>query len=129
MKKPTTILVAEDEASYAVVVEMLLEADGYEVAKVADGREALTWLKEHTPGLAVLDVNMPHLSGLDVCARMKRVSRLKDVPVVILTALRDNATRDGAREARADALVLKPLEGKDFRSLVRRLLAGERQPF
>lgn len=128
MNEPPTILLAEDEASYAVVVEMLLEADGYQVAKVADGREALTWLREHTPSLAVLDVAMPHMTGLEVCARMKRVSRLKHVPVVILTALRDNGTREGAREAKADALVLKPLEGKDFRSLVRRLLAGERQP-
>ncbi len=120
---------AEDEAAFSTVLEMLLSVDGYEVAKVADGREALAWLREHTPDLAILDVVMPHLSGIEVCSRMKRVRRLKEVPVIILTALRDHATRAQAREANADALVIKPLEGKDFRALVQRVLDGERQPF
>ena len=120
---------ADDEPAFTVVVEMLLSLDGYEVVTVGDGREALAWLREHTPDLAILDVAMPHLNGLDVCGRMKRVRRLKGVPVMILTGLRDDATRTLARQAEADALVPKPLEGKDFRALVRRLLAGERYPF
>jgi CheY-like chemotaxis protein len=123
-----TILLADDEAAFTKVVEMLLSVDGHEVVTVADGRDALAWLKEHTPDLAILDVAMPHLSGIEVCSRMKRVRRLRDVPVIILTALRNDVTRETARQAEADALVLKPLEGKDFRGLVRRLLAGERQP-
>ena len=122
-----TILVADDDEAFTVVVEMLLSVDGYEVAKAVDGREALAWLKDHTPDLAILDVAMPHLDGIEVCSRMKRVRRLKDVPVIILTGLRDAATRASARNAKADALVIKPLEGKDFRALVQRVLAGERQ--
>ncbi len=128
MEDTRTILVAEDDVAFTVVVEMLLSVDGHDVVKVADGREALAWLKEHTPDLAILDVAMPHLSGIEVCSRMKRVRRLQDVPVIILTGLRDAATRELARQAKADALVLKPLEGKDFRTLVQRVLAGERQP-
>lgn len=128
MEDTRTILVADDEVAFGVVVEMLLSVDGHEVVKVADGREALTWLKEHTPDLAILDVSMPHLSGIEICSRMKRVQRLQNVPVIILTGLRDARTRESARQAKADALVLKPLEGKDFRGLVQRVLAGERQP-
>jgi DNA-binding response OmpR family regulator len=122
-----TILVAEDEEAFSTVLEMLLSIDGYDVVEVADGREALAWLREHTPDLAILDVVMPHMSGIEVCSRMKRVRRLKEVPVVILTALKDQATRVQAREAGADALVVKPLQGKDFRALVQRVLDGERQ--
>ena len=118
---------ADDDEAFTVVVDMLLSADGHDVVKVVDGREALAWLKDHTPDLAILDVAMPHLDGIEVCSRMKRVRRLKDVPVIILTGLRDAATRASARQAKADALVIKPLEGKDFRALVRRVLAGERQ--
>jgi len=117
-----TILVAEDLAGQRMVLDMLLTVEGYDVELVTDGLEALAYLKENTPDLAILDVRMPNLDGLEVCARMKRVSRLKDVPVMILTAHRDPATLESARLAGADAVVIKPLEGKDFRSEVKRLL-------
>lgn len=122
------ILTAEDEAGQRAVVELLLSSDGYEIASVADGREALAWLKEHTPALAILDVRMPHLGGLDVCRRMKGVRRLANVPVVILTAMRDTATDEAARAAGADLIVHKPLEGKDLRIQIRRLLEGATRP-
>jgi len=127
VEQARTILVADDQESFAKVVEMLVSVDGHEVVRVNDGREALEWLKDNTPDLAILDVAMPRVSGIEVCDRMKRVARLKDVPVMILTGLRDANTRDMARHAKADALVLKPLEGKDFRALVRRMMAGEKQ--
>jgi CheY-like chemotaxis protein len=117
-----TILVADDQEGQLAVIDMLLSLDGYRTVAVADGREALAWLKTHTPDLAILDVKMPHVDGLDVCYRMKSVSRLQAVPVVILTAMRDTATLEGARAAGADAVVRKPLSGKDFRATVRELL-------
>ena len=113
---------AEDLAGQRLVLDMLLTVEGYDVKLVEDGAEALAYLKPHTPDLAILDVRMPNVDGLEVCARMKRVTRLKGVPVMILTALRDDATLESARLAGADAVVIKPLEGKDFRSEVKRLL-------
>lgn len=123
-----TILVADDDVGHRTVVDMLLSVDGYEVVQVGDGREALAWLKAHTPDLAILDVGMPHVDGLDVCSRMRRVSRLAAVPVIVLTGMRDDRTRDLARLAKADAMVTKPLVGKDFRELVTSVLEGRRQP-
>lgn len=117
-----TILVADDQAGQLAVIDMLLSLDGYEIATVEDGREALDWLKTHTPDLAILDVAMPFVDGIDVCRRMKKVSRLQAVPVIVLTGLRDDATLEGARAAGAAAVIRKPLEGKDFRATVRRLL-------
>ena len=102
---------------------MLLSVDGYEVVTVADGREALDYLKDNTPDLAILDVQMPHLTGLEVCDRMKRIPRLKDVPVIILTAHRDDYVLTQARMAHANRIVYKPLEGKDLRATVREVLA------
>jgi DNA-binding response OmpR family regulator len=72
-------------------------------------------------------VTMPFLSGLEVADRMRRVGRLKDVKIIVLTASRDERTRELARLAKVDALMLKPLEGKDFRALVKAVLAGEPQ--
>lgn len=120
-----TILVADDLAGQRMVLEMLLSLDGYEVHSVEDGREALEYLQHNTPHLAILDVNMPHMTGIDVCDRMKRVPRLRDVPVIILTVMRDDRTTATARIAGADAIVMKPLEGKDFRAIVRDLLADD----
>ncbi|NLG09653.1 MAG: response regulator [Deinococcales bacterium] len=105
---------------------MLLSVEGYEVAMVEDGKAALEHLKDNTPDLAILDVKMPYLSGIEVCRRMKRIPRLKHVPVIILTALRDETTLRDAREQGADEVILKPLEGKDFRETVKRLVAASR---
>lgn len=117
-----TLLIADDQAGQRAVLEMLLSLEGYELVTVEDGREALEWLKENTPDLAILDVNMPHVDGLDICRRMKGVTRLRSVPIMILTALRDDATMAAAEDAAADMVVRKPLEGKDFRQHVQRLL-------
>ena len=126
MDEPTRILVADDIEGQRLVLEMLLSSDGHVVDTVEDGRAALDYLKTTTPDLAILDVAMPFVSGIDICHRMKRIPRLKDVPVIILTALKDERTREMARVARADAIVTKPLEGKDFRATVRDLLAAGR---
>jgi CheY-like chemotaxis protein len=111
-----------------MVLEMLLSVDGYDVTTVEDGKAALDYLKGHTPGLAILDVKMPFMTGIEICDRMKRIPRLARVPVIILTAMRDEATMNAAKDAKADAVVLKPLEGKDFRQTVRRLLAEGAKP-
>ncbi|HRN18150.1 MAG: response regulator [Trueperaceae bacterium] len=128
-KEPTIVLVADDIEGQRRVLEMLLSVDGYEVVTVDDGKEALEYLKENTPDIAILDVKMPHLSGIEVCDRMKRTPRLRDVPVIVLTALRDDHTLGQARLALADRIIYKPLEGKDFRATVRELLAsGSAEP-
>lgn len=118
-----TILVADDIAGQRMILDMLLSVDGYDVELVEDGLEALQYLKEHTPDLAVLDVMMPNVSGIEVCMRMKRITRLRKIPVVMLTGLRDDETRAQINAAQADALVYKPLEGKDFRETIRTLLS------
>ena len=83
---PPLVLVAEDNEGHRALVDMLLASEGYEVAMVEDGKAALDWLKEHTPDLAILDVAMPNLGGLEVAERIRRIGRLKDTKIVILTA-------------------------------------------
>lgn len=124
---PAVILVADDQEGHLTLIEMLLSIDGYEVVTVSDGREALEWLAANTPDVAVLDVQMPFVDGIEVCRRIKAVRRLKHVPVVILTAMRDEGKLESARIAGADAVVRKPLEGKDFRATVRSLVEVARE--
>ncbi|MFA5550089.1 MAG: response regulator [Trueperaceae bacterium] len=121
--KKASILVADDLAGQRLILEMLLSVDGYNVTAVEDGKAALEYLRGNTPDLAILDVKMPYLTGIEVCDRMKRIPRLKHVPVIILTALRDEDTLQRARDSQADDVIMKPLEGKDFRQTVKDMLA------
>ena len=123
-EKRPEILVADDLAGQRMVLEMLLSVDGYDVITVEDGKAALDYLKGNTPALAILDIKMPYLTGLDVCSRMKRIPRLRGVPVIILTALRDEDTVRQAWASKADQVIHKPLEGKDFRQTVKDLVAS-----
>ena len=121
-KAPPTILVVDDQTGQRVILDMLLTLDGYEVVALEDGRAALEYLKAHTPQLVILDIAMPYMSGIEICSRMKRISRLSKVPVIILTAQREERALSEARLAKADRVILKPLEGKDFRAVVRELI-------
>jgi CheY-like chemotaxis protein len=125
--QPAVILVADDQEGQLVLVDRLLSIEGYEIVTVQDGREALEWLSKNTPDAAVLDVQMPFVDGIEVCRRIKAVRRLKHVPVAILTGMRDEGKLESARIAGADAIVRKPLEGKDFRATVRKLVAAGRE--
>ena len=123
-----TILVADDNAGQRNILDLILSADGYHVDAVEDGREALLYLKTNTPDLIILDVLMPHFNGLEVCGRLKRVPRLKHVPVIVLTALQDDETLATADMARADKVLIKPLAGKDLRSIVYDLIKSRFTP-
>jgi CheY-like chemotaxis protein len=125
-EQPATILVADDEPAIRNLLEMILGAEGHTVVTVPDGKEALAYLKDNTPDLIVLDVNMPFLSGIDVCSRIKRIKRFQHTPVVILTAMNDQRTRDEAKGVKVDLFVNKPLTGKNFRKTVQDLLEAGR---
>jgi len=68
---------------------------------------------------------MPHIDGLQSCERMKRIQRLKKVPVVIVTGLQDEQTTEMIRFVKPDAVIYKPMSGKNFRETIRALLAAK----
>jgi CheY-like chemotaxis protein len=93
------ILVVDDHSDTRVVLTRLLSVHGYEATALAGGVEALRYLKSHTPGLVILDFNMPGLNGHDVLRAMRYDARLRDVPVLIHTA-------EDSEQRRADSLLL-----------------------
>jgi CheY-like chemotaxis protein len=116
-----TVLIVEDDTSLQSVLEALLGRD-YRVTIVGDGKEALEHLQWDTPNLVILDVTIPHVDGLDICSRIKRIKRFRDTIVIVMTASMDERTHDAANLAKADAFVSKPIENEQFRKLVRELL-------
>ncbi len=122
MGEAKKILIADDSDSIRSLLEMILTAELHEVTQVPDGREALLYLKDHTPDLIILDITMPFIDGLEVCSRIKRISRFKATPVILLTAHTDEDTKKKADLVGADVLVHKPLSGKNFRTTILEML-------
>jgi len=125
MGGPTrTVLVADDDIGHLRMLELVLGAHHFDVVGVENGHDALTYLQSHTPDMMILDVNMPFMTGLEVCTRARRLARLKGVPVIIMTALTDDDTRQRAVEAGANLFLGKPITGTDLRGAIGSLLAA-----
>ncbi|MBL8931443.1 MAG: response regulator transcription factor [Kineosporiaceae bacterium] len=109
---PSRVLVVEDDATVAEVVRTYLEHAGFEIAQAMDGVTALSLAGRRTPDLVVLDLMLPGLSGLEVCARLRQ-SR-PDLPVIMLTALGEESDRLLGLESGADDYLVKPFSPREL---------------
>jgi DNA-binding response OmpR family regulator len=126
-------LVAEDDPDIVELVTHYLATDGWTVDARADGRQALDLLRQGPYELLILDLQLPGLDGLAVCAEARRDPRTRAIPIVMLTARGDEADRIVGLEMGADDYVVYPFSPKELvarvRALFRRLdRNGEEQP-
>ncbi len=117
-----TILIADDDARIRLLLRLTLDGDGHEVLEAADGDAALAALRAHRPVAAVLDVQMPGRSGLDVCRALRSDPNLAGIGVVIVSA---NTTERQARAAGADAFVPKPFSPRALLAEVQQLAMAQ----
>ncbi len=117
------VLLAEDDADIRFLVTFKLEQAGHEVRAFGDGLSALADAREHTPGLAVLDIFMPGMSGLDVCRELRADPATAAVPVIILTAAAQEADVAAGFAAGADEYIVKPFSPRDLAARVKAVLA------
>ncbi len=126
MTDPTTrlchILVADDEAHIGRIIKMKLEQGPFRVSLAYDGQEALDFINndEHVD-LALLDLMMPKLSGLDVLKQIRAQERFKDLPCIILTAGGDAKHERDAFALGATQFLTKPFSPKKLYALIARL--------
>ena len=116
------VLVVEDEPKLAELVGDYLKAAGYEAHCIADGLEAVPWVKSHAPDCIVLDLMLPGRNGLEIC---KEVRSFSDVPIIMVTARVEEVDRLIGLEAGADDYLCKPFS---VRELVARVKALLRRP-
>ena len=116
-----TILIADDEEDILGLLRLHLTRLGYEVVAARDGEEALRLAAERRPDLAVLDVSMPKLDGLEVTRRLRDGG---GVPVILLSALVQPSDVERGLEAGAKAYMRKPFTGDELRERVEELLGG-----
>lgn len=125
---PAHVLVVEDERDIAALVAYHLTREGYRVRTAGSGAEALEALALERPDLIVLDLMLPGLSGLEVLSELKARPELADVPVVVLTARRDEADRIRGLELGADDYVTKPFSPQELVLRVAAVLRRTRAP-
>ena len=111
---PARILVVEDERDIAALVAYHLTKEGYRVRTAEGGTEALEAAAAERPDLLVLDLMLPGFSGYEVLQEIRRRPELAEVPVVVLTARRDEADRVKGLELGADDYVTKPFSPREL---------------
>ncbi len=123
-------LVVEDDPDIVELVAHYLRPEGLEVEAAADGRQALERLRREVFGLVVLDLQIPGLDGLSLCAELRRDARTAALPIVMLTARGDLTDRVVGLEVGADDYIVKPFSPKELVARVRALLrrAERREP-
>src|ERR1043165_9852700 len=121
------LLVVEDEASIAEVVSLYLKRAGYNVQIAADGRQAMNTFERQTPDLVILDLMLPEVDGFSLTRWLRDRS---NVPIIMVTARRQEFDRIAGLETGADDYVVKPFRPQELvrraRAVMRRL--GREQP-
>ncbi|BDB20804.1 DNA-binding response regulator [Pseudomonas sp. CYM-20-01] len=113
------ILIVEDDADSANILEAYLRRDGFEVALAEDGQRGLDLHKSWQPDLILLDVMLPRLSGTEVLSAVRRSS---DTPVIMVTAMGDEPEKLGALRYGADDYVVKPYSPREVVARVHAVL-------
>jgi DNA-binding response OmpR family regulator len=113
------VLIADDDADIRMLVRLRLERSGYTVVAANDGIQALALAIECRPDLAILDVSMPGLSGVEVTRRLRE--QHATMPVILLTARAHDADVAEGADAGANAYVTKPFSPQELESRVRSL--------
>ncbi|MBE9552123.1 MAG: phosphate regulon transcriptional regulator PhoB [Proteobacteria bacterium] len=120
------ILIVEDEAALSTLLTYNLEKEGFTVRVAADGERAMEALDEEAPDLVLLDWMLPHLSGIEICRRIRRDPATRDLPVIMLTAKGEEADRIRGLDTGADDYVTKPFSPAELVARVRALLRRAR---
>ena len=107
MSQPS-VLIVEDEPAQVEVLAYNLKAEGFHVITADNGEDALILVDEYMPDLIVLDWMMPHISGIEVCRRLKTRPETRSIPIIMLSARSEEIDRVRGLEIGADDYVTKP---------------------
>lgn len=122
------ILLVEDNELNLKLFCDLLRAHGYEAEPVRDGRQAMARTRAFDPDLIIMDIQMPHISGLELIERLKSDEALKTIPIMAVTAYAAKGDEERIRDAGAEGYVSKPISVMKFVEAVGALLAQPAQP-
>lgn len=126
--KGKRILIADDEQDILEIVKYNLQKEGYELQTATNGKEALEKVNAFKPDLAILDIMMPGMTGVEVCKLLRAKPEYNDLLIVFLTALSDDPSHIKGLEAGADDYIPKPISPKVLVSRVNAILRRVQRP-
>jgi two-component system, OmpR family, alkaline phosphatase synthesis response regulator PhoP len=116
------ILIVDDEAEIAQLIQLYLEKEGFSCRICRDGLTAIQLFQEHQPDLIILDLMIPGMDGLEVCARIRQKPGSKDPYILMLTAKGEEIDRIIGLSTGADDYLVKPFSPRELVARVRALL-------
>ena len=116
------ILVVDDEPHLVRSLTFVLEKAGYIVSSASNGEEALSKVRESKPDLMFLDVMIPKKNGYEVCEEIKKTPALKDIYVIIMTAIGQESHREKGIKLGPNEFITKPFSPMEIVTRVKKLL-------
>lgn len=121
------ILIVDDEPNMLRLLGLALDHEGYEIAVAQDADQALAKVQSTTPDLIILDVMLPRVSGLELCARLRQLPQTANVPIIMLSAKGEVADKIAGLKVGADEYVVKPVDMAEMVARVAALLERTRR--
>ena len=118
-----TILIAEDERDIRDLITFTLQFAGYEVAAASNGEEAVKLAQQEVPDLILMDVRMPRMTGYEACAAIKAIDKLKNIPVIFLSAKGQDSEIQTGMQVGAVEYMLKPFAPDQLTQRIQTILA------
>lgn len=120
------ILIIEDEAAVVTLLKYNLEKSGYDVCAAMDGDEGLIMVEEERPDLLLVDWMLPHVSGVEICRRLRRNSEHRNLPIIMLTARGEESDTIRGLDSGADDYMVKPFSPSELQARIHALLRRAR---
>jgi CheY-like chemotaxis protein len=122
------ILVIDDDETVHLVYRASLSKNGHSVESAYDGEEGLSKAALNRPDLVLVDINMPHLSGFEVIRRLKEAPESRDIPVFVITSLKQEHHVKRAAGLGAAGFITKPTKMPELNALVEKALEARKEP-
>lgn len=122
MAKKGRILVAEDERKILHLLQLYLEKNNYDVITAQNGKEALEKIKRYSPDLLVLDIIMPGMNGHEVCKKIRKDRKYKDIPIIYLSSLTEKQSVISSLEIGGDDYMTKPFDPNELIARINAIL-------
>lgn len=117
-----TVLVVDDDEMNREIMEAFLQIDHYQVLIASTGQRALELTALHRPNLILLDVNMPDMSGYDICKAIRNNEATRAIPIIIVTGYSSKEDREAALGSGANEFISRPFDAENLLERIRALI-------